>query len=1094
MQSTPALMRLPLVIVTAAVCCWQAAQAGVTQTSHRTVAYSVTAAAAVDEAKRLYIVQLKGAPAIQAQNRRDNERFDANHSDVRDRAERIRKNQERILRSINALDDEVYSYTLTFNGMAVMLTPEQAKKLRLHKSVKAVWQDRLRRVSSGESTKFLGLRDGQAGLQRALGLDGTGVIVGIIDTGIAPGHPSVSDREQIQDAPRLCRSDWAKQSLLGRWLCGEYFGEGDRVFGEPPERWNGACETGENFGEDDCNNKLIGARFYRAGFDSQGGVLDDNEFSSPADADGHGTHMASIVAGNEVEAEILDRDAGVIRGMAPGAMVAVYKACWLEPGRLRASACSVADLQSAIEDAVADGVDIINYSIGGLDYSLTDPDDIALLNATEAGVLAVTSAGNDGADPDGFGTVESPAATPWVIAVGATTRTGSRLAAGIRVNKPEPVADNYEVREASFTPRLKDVEPITGILVLADDESTTTDDGGTGGTIYDACTEIVNTDELADNIALVQRGGCRFDAKLQNAQDAGAVAVVVYNNSADLEIMAGDSEGIEIPAVMIGQADGQLLVDTVQDEDEEEDVEITIDYDIVITFDQDGDVLADFSARGPDLEFLKPDLVAPGSYILGGHTPKSANGYRGEKFQYMSGTSQSAPHVAGVAALLKQANPDWTPAELKSALMTTARRNILLKDGSETTPFDIGAGHIVPNLAVDPGLVYDIDVREYDAFLCGLDARFLSEAGCADLATQGFGQRPEDINLPSIAVHDLVTERTVTRTVRNAGPAATFNARINIDDGVAATISPRSLMLGEGESGTYTVRFRNEGSQVGESLFGELTWFSETHEVYSPIAVMPTYFNVPAAVSGSGASGSLQVPVEFGYNGVYEASTSGLYLPCVLPDNVEDDTVCTNTTTALVTQDDDIEGYFYSVPAKPGVKRFSIRVPEEDDLYLRVSLFDELTDGNDDLDIYLWYCTELLSDGTCDESSVVLEDFSQNDQTSDEELNVPYPSPGVYIIDVHGYNTDFTVGGAGARFRLYAWSFGTANDAGNLLVSGSSGTATLGTTTNLTADWGGLGEGLWLGGIKHSDDGFSDLDATLVEVDNNAFPAAATAP
>ena len=392
-----------------------------------------------------------------------------------------------------------------------------------------------------------------------------------------------------------------------------------------------------------------------------------NEFMSPRDVDGHGTHIASTAAGNEVRAVLAGTDVDRINGIAPRARVAVYKACWLEPGQVRGS-CATSDLQRAIEDAVADGVDIINYSVGNIDISLDDPDDLALLAASDAGVLSVVAAGNDGPSE---ATMFSPAGAPWVLTVGASSRTGEKFEEAMRVNAPGNLAANYAAREASFTPALKEVGPITAELVLVDDGD------AAFGTLYDACEPLVNGNEIADKVALLQRGICDFEVKLRNVEAAGAAAALVFNNQSDLIVMSGTRDAVNIPAVMIGQADGQLLFDELQND---RPVEVTLDKSLFLNMPETGNVIAGFSSRGPNLtepDVLKPDLTAPGVNILAGQTPDVANGMRGETFQYLSGTSMSVPHVAGIAALIKEAHPEWQPAAIKSALMTTAHQDLV---------------------------------------------------------------------------------------------------------------------------------------------------------------------------------------------------------------------------------------------------------------------------------------------------------------------------------------------------------------------------------------------------------------------------------
>ena len=667
--------------------------------------------------ERVYIVQLPEPAALNYAGRpggvaatrpRDGERFDARASNVRAYSRELTDAHDAMLQSIGAYDRKLYSYRYTFNGFAARLTPIQAQKLRSRKDVLRVWEDAVRYLYTNDSPTFLGLFDAGSGLITNRELRGEDVVIGVIDSGITPEHPSFADTREAS-RPGLCRSEWAENSLLGIWLCRRFKNRDDELVYDPPADWNGSCESGDRFTADLCNNKIIGARYYPDGF-LESFTLDANEFMSPRDADGHGTHIASTAAGNEVRATLAGADVDRINGIAPRARVAVYKACWLEPGQLRGS-CSTSDLQRAIEDAVADGVDIINYSVGNTDISLNDPDDIALLAASDAGVLSVVAAGNDG---PGAGTILSPSGAPWVLTVGASSRTGDKFAEAVRVNSPSNVAADYESREASFTPALVDEGPLTAELILADDGN------AAGGTTFDACEPIVNGADMDGQVALIQRGGCDFQVKIENVEAAGAIAAVVFNNQSELIIMSGMRDSVAIPAVMIGQADGQLLQTEL---DNDVIVEITLDKTLLLTQADGGNAMGSFSSRGPNLtapDILKPDVTAPGVNILAGQSPDVANGVRGENFQYLTGTSMSVPHVAGVAALIREAQPDWSPAAIKSALMTTSRQDIAKEDGTTPAdPFDFGAGHIVPNDATDPGLVYEAVKQDYDAFTCG---------------------------------------------------------------------------------------------------------------------------------------------------------------------------------------------------------------------------------------------------------------------------------------------------------------------------------------------------------------------------------------
>jgi subtilisin family serine protease len=1007
--------------------------------------------------ERVYIVQLPAPAALNYTGRpggvaatrpRDGERFDARAGNVRAYSQELTDAHDAILQSIGAYDRKLYSYRYTFNGFAARLTPIQAQKLRSRKDVMRVWEDTVRYLYTNDSPTFLGLFDSGTGLITNRELRGEDVVIGIIDSGITPEHPSFADTREAA-RPGLCRSDWAENSLLGIWLCRRFKNRDDELVYDPPAGWNGSCESGDRFTADLCNNKIIGARYYPDGF-LESFTLDPNEFMSPRDADGHGTHIASTAAGNEVRATLAGADVDRINGVAPRARVAVYKACWLEPGQLRGS-CSTSDLQRAIEDAVADGVDIINYSVGNTDISLNDPDDIALLAASDAGVLSVVAAGNDG---PGAGTILSPSGAPWVLTVGASSRTGDKFAEAVRVNSPSSVAADYESREASFTPALAGEGPITAELVLADDGD------AAGGTTFDACEPIANGADMDGQVALIQRGGCDFQVKIENAEAAGAIAAVVFNNQAELIIMSGTRDSVAIPAVMIGQADGQLLQTELEND---VIVEITLDKTLLLTQADNGNAMGSFSSRGPNLtspDILKPDVTAPGVNILAGQSPDVANGVRGENFQYLTGTSMSVPHVAGVAALIREAQPDWSPAAIKSALMTTSRQDIVKEDG--TTPadaFDFGAGHIVPNDATDPGLVYAAVKEDYDAFTCGTNDPRVTDAECQQLVDAGFPNGAADLNLPSIAVSSLVSERTIRRRVTNVGEAGQYTVSIAAPSGIDVEVSPSVLSLGPGEVGTYDVRLSTSSADLFEWQFGSLTWSDATHRVRSPIAVRPVPFLAPLDTRATGRSGSLQFDVQFGYTGTYDASVDGLAAPFI----VADQTVTDDPTNAYVF-DPDTD----NLPPSVWRSNPALRVADGD-IYLRVALFNDNTSGDDDLDLYVYYCPGLVF---CQ----LVGTGGQFD--SDEQVDVLFPSPGEYIIDVHGFETE----AASTTFDLFVWTVGPGDNLGNLAVSTPS-EAISGETGTVSIGWDGLERQTHLGTVTHSD-GEDVLEVTLIEIEN----------
>ena len=1008
-------------------------------------------------ADKIYIVQLRQPAAISVHRPAAGKRFDAHTLSVQSYSEELTRSHDDVLQSVGGYQNKLYSYRYTFNGFAARLSAVQADKLRGHPDVAGVWEDSTRYLETSDSPRFLGLLDKKGGLRANLKLQGEDVVIGVIDSGIGPAHPSFVDTVDPPQ-PRVCRTQWGHQSLLGRWLCRRFRSRARTMVYQPAKDWHGRCETGPGFSITDCNNKLIGARFYADGF-QQSFELDPNEQLSPLDADGHGTHIASTAAGNNTTASISGVQLAAVSGMAPRARLAIYKACWLEPGATRGS-CAMSDLQRAIEDAVADGVDVLSYSIGTPGGTPNDPDALALLAATEAGVLTVVAAGNSG---PAAASLESPGTSPWTLAVGGASRAGTRFDPAVRVTAPATVAKDYASKEAVFTPTLRKTGPISSDLVLVDD-GVLAISGSTTGTTYDGCESIVNTSKLKGKIAFLQRGSCNFEVKLLNVQTAGAKAAVVFSNTAEAIVMAGTRGAVNIPAVMIGEADGELLLQRLQKGDA---VKATLDSTVFLRSADKGNVMGSFSSRGPDVavpDVLKPDVVAPGVDILAAQTATVANGLRGELFQYLSGTSMAVPHVAGVAALLKEAHPDWSPAALRSALVTTARQDVLKEDAATLTdPFDIGGGYIVPNKAVAPGLVYEAGNADYDAFGCGSGQPAVTSERCAELQAAGYLTGATDLNLPTIGLSRLVSETAIHRRLTNVGAAATYTASIEAPSGVNVSVSPASLSLGAGESADYTLTLRNLGTTPDQWAFGAISWKDAEHAVRSPIAVLTRSLLAPVEVFGSGRSGSLEFPLQFGYSGSYAAVPYGLIPPdpygIAQPFFIANDpnhNYVPNQATA-------------DLPAS--VVRVGFTVAPGTVL-LRVALFNAETDGNDDLDLYL-YCPS----GQCNSTYAIL---ASGGITSDEKIDILYPESGDYVIDVHGYQTDDANGGPGANFRLFAWAV-DGNGQGNFQVV-APGSVSTGDTQNVSVSWQNLEPATrYLGGISHTN-GTDTLGFTVLSV------------
>ncbi|HBY93796.1 MAG TPA: hypothetical protein DEP84_07460, partial [Chloroflexi bacterium] len=794
-------------------------------------------------------------------------------------------------------------------------------------------------------------------------------------------------------------------------------GKRTRAYGPPPAAWHGSCDSGEQFSQDDCNNKLIGARFFRLGANASTVITED--YLSPRDRDGHGSHTASTAGGNaDVPASIFGINRGILSGIAPRARIAVYKVCWNDAG------CFLSDIVKSIDTAVADGVDVINYSIGG-GPSLLGADDVAFLFAERGGVFVATSAGNSG---PAAGTVGGPATVPWITAVGASTQ--NRTFQG----SVEP-GSGAAFFGASITGG-------TDVLPLVDSE--------------DAGSELCIPGELDSNvvggkIVLCKRGVIARVDKSHAVYLAGGAGMVLYNTSDD---ETENTDNHWVPSVHINNTDGLAVKAYIDGASSSATARIIGGEKVAIP----APWMADFSSRGPDVvapDIIKPDVTAPGVNILAGNTPNPFLGRPGQLFQSISGTSMSSPHVAGVGALLRQLHPDWTPAIVKSALMTSGYQDVKKEDGTTPAdPFDMGGGHIAPNPAADPGLVYETGFVDYLQFLCGAGALSATGSTCSAVGSID----PSDLNLASIGVAELAGIQTVRRTVTNVGPAGTYNVSVDAPPGIDVVVSPASLTLAEGQSATYNVTFTTlPGATLDEWAFGSLTWGDGVRSVRSAVAVKPVALAAPDEVSGAGTSGSLSYDITFGYAGDFAAEPHGLIPADTQPNSVVDDPA-NDINTALATG--------------VGITIHSVTIPAGTE-YARFALFNDYTDGNDDLDLYVFDPDDHLVG-------------SSGSPTADEEVNLIVPAEGDYTVVVHGWQTD----GADANYTLFVWALDAA-DAGNMTVTAQS-SATLGDTATVSLDWSGLTVATkYLGSVTYhnvaSPSGYDDglIDFTIVRVDTD---------
>lgn len=956
--------------------------------------------ATADTAKKTYIVQMLGAPAvayeggvagIPATKPDKGAKIDPNSGAVKDYVGHLERTHAQVVQQVGA--SKTYDYAITFNGFAAELTEAQAAALEKVDGVVAVTEDELLQPDTSTTPSFLGINKPGGLWSKAGGVGSAGenVIVGMIDTGIWPEHPSFSDRLGID--PKNKR-------------------DGAQKYPHKPQQFTGICQTGEEWDAHDCNNKLIGARWYAEGF----GVdrVAERDFLSPRDWNGHGSHTTSTAAGNSNIPATGDAAAlGKISGMAPRARIAVYKVCWEEEEG--DGGCATSDSVAAIDQAVLDGVDVLNFSISGSRTNFLDPVEVAFLFAADAGVFVAASAGNT----PGASTVAHPG--PWLTTVAASTHDRGGIGTVTLGNG------------ATFTGASLAAQSVTGPFI----DSETAGMAGADPTEVQLCFPgTLDPAKVTGNIVLCDRGVIARIDKSFAVREAGGIGMVMTNTAP----IGTNADLHYVPTVHLESTDRAAVKAYAATPG----ATATISKSTITTV--PAPFMAGFSSAGPllagDGDLLKPDLTAPGVDVLAAVAPP---GNRGRLFDLYSGTSMSSPHVAGLGAVLSGLRPEWSPMMVKSALMTTAYKPL---DGNQ---FNFGAGFVDPNKAADPGLVYDSGIVDWLGFLCG--TRQLAQSFCTANGIPIID--PSDLNMASIAIGQLAGKQTVTRTVTNVGSETeTYSASVSGLSGIDAVVSPASFTLAPGATHTFTVEFTRTDATLNTYQLGYLSLAGDKgHTVHSPIAVKPLSLAAPATIAATGTSGSVTYEVTFGYDGPFGASVRGLIAADERPDTVVDDPT-NNFDTA-------------NPDANQGIVREEFTVPA-DTTYARFSLFDEETDGEDDLDLYVY---RVETDGT---KTLV---GASGSGTSAEEVNLVNPTAAVYHVYVHGWQTD----GPDASYTLFGWILGTA-DEGNATVEVDPETATTGETGEVTLAWSGLDAGAkYLGRIVYS--GSEGMPLTTVRID-----------
>ncbi|KAJ4979007.1 hypothetical protein NE237_009787 [Protea cynaroides] len=575
-------------------------------------------------------------------------------------------------------------------------------------------------------------------------------------------------------------------------------------------------------------SKIIGARFYNAE-----NSYTDAEERSPRDIEGHGSHTASIAAGGEIEnASLFGLANGIVRGAVPSARLAIYKVCWK-------FGCTEHDVLAAFDDAISDGVDILATSIGISDFQTFDKDAISVgaFHAMQKGILTTVAAGNSGPR---FGSIIN--ASPWMLTVAAinidrqfinTVTLGNKIKiVGHDLNSFPTQQEFFPFIRASDAALHKnsDFEPYQCSEI-----------GSLNRTLVKG--KILFCGKTSDGIEPFQAGaqGMVFFDDL----DQSDVALSYPLPTATL-FKATDAERIELYLNSSRNATTAKIHKTIS------------------IHDLDAPKVASFSSRGPfDIvpAILKPDISAPGVNILAAWSPKGAiSRYYEDKrhpmYNIRSGTSMACPHATGAAAYVKTFHPTWSPAAIKSALMTTALSSVTTHavDDSQVPAKELayGAGQIDPIKAINPGLVYDTVEAEYIELLCVLDyhPEQLKIISGKNITCEKNGTGTAAIlNYPTMSDRVLVNksfERIFPRTVTNVGfPNSTYKATIGKELQLNVTVTPSILSFKSlNEKQQFTVHVSGPAFTAEPWVVStDLVWSDGFHKVRSPIVIWTYQIN-----------------------------------------------------------------------------------------------------------------------------------------------------------------------------------------------------------------------------------------------------------
>ncbi|VVB11835.1 unnamed protein product [Arabis nemorensis] len=710
----------------------------------------------------------------------------------------------------DAHDAMVHSFRHGFSGFAAKLTNSQAKKIADLPEVVHVIPDRFYKLATTRTWDYLGVSTvNPKNLLNDTNL-GEQMIIGLIDTGV-----------------------WPESQVFN-----------DNGIGPVPSHWKGGCESGENFDSSHCNKKLIGAKYFINGFLSEHESFNFTEsldFISPRAYNGHGTHVATIAGGSYVpNTSYKGLAGGTVRGGAPRAHIAVYKTCWYLDD-LDSTLCSSADILKAMDEAIHDGVDVLSLSLGYEPlFAETDVRDAISTGAFHGvlkGITVVCAGGNAGPAAQ---TVINLA--PWIITVAATTLDRSFAT-------PMTLGNNRVILgQAIYTGQE------LGFISLVYPENP----GNSNQNFSGACERLnINPNHTMEGKVVLCFTTPPYDTSVSKAagyvKRAGGLGVIIAGQPGNILKPCLD----DFPCVSVDYELGTNILLYIRSSGSPV---VNIQTSRTLVGQPVGTKVATFSSRGPNpisAAILKPDIAAPGVSILAATTTNTTFNDRG--FIFLSGTSMATPAISGVVALLKSLHRDWSPAAIRSAIVTTAWRTDpfgeqIFAEGSPrklADPFDYGGGLVNPEKAAKPGLIYDLGLEDYVLYMCSVGYNDSSISQLVGKVTVCSNPKPSvlDFNLPSITIPNLKEEVTLTRTLTNVGPLeSVYKVSVEPPSGVQVTVTPKKLVF---NSRTKRISFKVRVSTTHKIntgyYFGSLTWSDSMHNISIRLSVrtqiLPFYYD-----------------------------------------------------------------------------------------------------------------------------------------------------------------------------------------------------------------------------------------------------------